>query len=532
MSRQQVLAALQKRGVPAHIAQGIAGNIAVESGFDPGINEISPVVPGSRGGFGLFQHTGPRRRALEAFAQQSGRPLADIDTQIDFALQELQTTERGAADALFKTQTAEDAARVFSERFLRPGVPHLDRRIAAATGGDVSGGSGTPSLLGSGGDDMANGQQRRGGLLGLLSGNQPQTGQTPGIVPEQGARRQGGLLGEGGVLGPDRRDRLILALEGMTLNPNVALQQTAAQGIQQRAQQRQTTQQRSQTGEFLRQRGHEDLAKAVETGAIPAQVAVQTALAPPPDDRTALIKNFEFARQNGFQGSFEDYLGITKGGTTVNIAGEPQVGTIPPGFQLEKDDETGAFRMTPIPGGPADTEAQEIAQAAAAALETGEIKRSVVDDQIDLALKLMDRKGALDLPEAGIVGAALAGLGVNQEAVDLKNTLAGIQATVAFDTLQKMREASKTGGALGAVSERELDLLISSYGALQQSTSPEILRNNLQTVKRIMGKIANDPVASRFLSGGSVPQATGQAQAPAAAPQGNGGGFVIRGRID
>ena len=352
---------------------------------------------------------------------------------------------------------------------------------------------------------MANGQQRSGFLARQRQG--------------------GGLLGEGGILSPDRRDRLVLGLEGMTLNPNQALQAAAAQGIQQRATQRQTTKQRNQTGEFLRQRGREDLAAAVESGALPAQAAVQIALSPPADDRTALIKNFEFARQNGFEGSFEDYLGATKGGTTVNIAGEPQVGTIPPGFQLEKDEETGAFRMTPITGGPADRESQEIAAAASAALSQGEIKRSVVDDQIDTALKLMDRKGALDLPEAGIVGSALAGLGVNQEAVDLKNTLAGIQATVAFDTLQKMREASKTGGALGAVSERELDLLISAYGALQQSTSPELLRKNLGTIKSVMGKIANDPVASRFIGGsGGQP-----------APQGGGdqgGGFVIRGRVD
>lgn len=299
MARQQVLEALQRRGIPAHIAQGIAGNIAVESGFDPGINEISPVVPGSRGGFGLFQHTGPRRRALEAFAQQSGRPLADIDTQIDFALQELQTTERAAGEALLQTQTPEEAARVFSERFLRPGTPHLERRIAAATGGDVSGGAGAPSLLGSEGDDMANGQQRRGGLLGLLGGTQPQQGRTPGIVPEQGGQREGGLLGEGGFLSPDRRDRLILALEGLTLNPNQSLQQMASQGIQGRQQQRQAQQKANQTGEFLRQRGRDDLAEAVESGAVTPAAAVNVALSPPKPPGTKVVNGRLVDEQTG-----------------------------------------------------------------------------------------------------------------------------------------------------------------------------------------------------------------------------------------
>lgn len=210
---------------------------------------------------------------------------------------------------------------------------------------------------------------------------------------------------------------------------------------------------------------------------------------------------------------------IGGGGVEVNLPGQPQIGTIPTGQQLIEDPTTGAFRLENIPGG-----ALEQAEAAAAAkAETGaglgEIKRSVVDDQIDTALELMEQKGVLDFPEAGIIGSALGSMGINQEAVDLKNTLAGIQATVAFDTLQKMREASKSGGALGSVSERELDLLISAYGALQQSTSAPLLRKNLNTVKRIMGKIANDPVASQFISRDNQ-------------PAGGAGGFVIRGRVD
>lgn len=522
MAQAEVIQGLLQRGIPPHIAAGIAGNIAVESRFDPGINEISPLVPGSRGGFGLFQHTGPRRRALEAFAQQRGVPVNDLNTQLDFALHELQTTEKAAGEALFKAQTPEEAARVFSEKFLRPGIPHLDRRISAAR--SIFGGGGDAGLLGGettpqgGRDNMAN------GLGGLLGGGR-QSGQPGGI------RAEGGLLGEGGLLSPDRRDRLILALQGMTLNPNQGLQQAALQGIQGRQQQRQTREQANRTAEFLRQRGRDDLAGAVESGAIPAQAAVQAALAPPEDTSTALQKNFQFFKSLGM--SDEEALGAVRSGTTVNIEGQPQVGTIPPGFQLTKDPESGALRMEPIPGGPAAQQQQEAAQADVKRQEQGEIKRSVVSDQVDRALGLMEKKGALDiLPEAGIVGGALAGLGINQEAVDLQNTLASIQSAVAFDTLQKMREASKTGGALGAVSERELDLLISAYGGLQQSSSPEMLRRNLETVKRIMGKIESDPVASSFLSGGG--QTGGQATAPAATPSQPQaqGGFVVRGRID
>jgi len=120
---------LVQRGLPLHIAQGFVGNMGVESGFDPGINEISPLVEGSRGGYGLYQLTGPRRRQYEEYARQRGVELASVDAQLDFLMHELATTESRAFGRIQAAQTPEEAARLVSEAFLRPGIPHLDRRI-------------------------------------------------------------------------------------------------------------------------------------------------------------------------------------------------------------------------------------------------------------------------------------------------------------------------------------------------------------------------------------------------------------------
>ena len=43
---------------------------------------------------------------------------------------ELQNTEAAASGKLMGAETAQDAARIYSESFLRPGVPHMDRRLA------------------------------------------------------------------------------------------------------------------------------------------------------------------------------------------------------------------------------------------------------------------------------------------------------------------------------------------------------------------------------------------------------------------
>jgi len=71
---------------------------------------------------------------------------------------------------------------------------------------------------------------------------------------------------------------------------------------------------------------------------------------------------------------------------------------------------------------------------------------------------------------------------VGGEARTLRNQIKVIQANLGFDELTAMRAASKTGGALGQVSERELDLLVSAKQALDQGGDDEVLRDNLLKV--------------------------------------------------
>jgi len=74
---------------------------------------------------------------------------------------------------------------------------------------------------------------------------------------------------------------------------------------------------------------------------------------------------------------------------------------------------------------------------------------------------------------------ALFGMIPGTGAYDQKATIETLQADAAFSTLQRMRDASKTGGALGNVSERELDLLMGAVGNLKIGQSEEQFRNNL-----------------------------------------------------
>jgi len=104
---------LISKGVSDKHAKGMLANIQSESGFDAGINEKNPTVKGSRGGYGLFQHTGPRRRHLEKFA---GKDVSNWKKQVDFALSEGDTKRYLSK----KFDSSDDAAKWFMVNWERP----------------------------------------------------------------------------------------------------------------------------------------------------------------------------------------------------------------------------------------------------------------------------------------------------------------------------------------------------------------------------------------------------------------------------
>jgi len=116
-----------------------------------------------------------------------------------------------------------------------------------------------------------------------------------------------------------------------------------------------------------------------------------------------------------------------------------------------------------------------------------------------------DTTGVMQYTRGGLPGA------LGGDARTLRQAVKSLQANLGFDTLQQMRAASKTGGALGQVSERELDLLVNAVEALDIEGDPEVLRENLLKVvthyenyKREIEKMKN-----------AMRQEAGQAPAPA-----------------
>jgi len=112
-------------------AAGAVGQLGQESSGFSTLQETNPLISGSRGGFGYAQWTGPRRKQFEAWSQENGLDPTSYEANYGFLKNELMNTPEGAVlDALRKAPDAQSAGRIFTDQFLRPGIPHYDSRDA------------------------------------------------------------------------------------------------------------------------------------------------------------------------------------------------------------------------------------------------------------------------------------------------------------------------------------------------------------------------------------------------------------------
>ena len=203
---------------------------------------------------------------------------------------------------------------------------------------------------------------------------------------------------------------------------------------------------------------------------------------------TSMQQNFEYARKQGFDGSFTDFISATRQSTVERA---------PQGYKVTDDGN-----LQPIPGGPADPktiadtesakktaafEAKRVemfpkAQSAFKALETNS---ETVINTID---KAMEQIGPWTTGYANLL---LSGL-PQTDARDLERNLETIKANIGFDRLQQMRDNSPTGGALGQVSEFENRLLQAVQGSLDPTQTTTQLKENLSRVRELYKATLDD----------------------------------------
>jgi peptidoglycan hydrolase-like protein with peptidoglycan-binding domain len=122
-------------------AAAIIGNLMVETGNFRSLQEISPLVEGSRGGYGIAQWTGPRRVAYESWAEQNGLPLDSYEANYGFLKEELTNRQAGSIESMGRNtitrlreiEDLDAASLAVRKGYLRPDprYAHQDRRDAS-----------------------------------------------------------------------------------------------------------------------------------------------------------------------------------------------------------------------------------------------------------------------------------------------------------------------------------------------------------------------------------------------------------------
>lgn len=180
------------------------------------------------------------------------------------------------------------------------------------------------------------------------------------------------------------------------------------------------------------------------------------------------------------------------GGNNVNVNSEGGVyGKPGEGYSWVYDD-AGNVQMEDVPGSPGDKRPKRVPLFGgdAAAAEAVNMKKlfsetrrtSTVITDIDRIIDIAENP---DNPTIfGIAGKADS-FRPGSPAADAYGLLDGIKSLLSTGALQEMRDASKNGGAVGSVTEKELDILESTYGKLDPyGMSEDAFIFNLKRVQR------------------------------------------------
>ena len=208
--------------------------------------------------------------------------------------------------------------------------------------------------------------------------------------------------------------------------------------------------------------------------------------AAPKDDRTALIKNYEFAAAQGFPGTITEYQQLVSPGQTIEIntgAETSRFGAAPKGtvWALDEngnnimEDTPGSDRQRPVTlplaGTPAEGRALEVAAGGAA--NQGSIDKAT--DSIALIDSIIESPAL-----AGITGMLQGNLPpITQAGTDLSvkvNQLQGQAFLQAFESLK--------GG--GSISEREGAAATDAIARLNRAQSTEAYTAALKDLKAIL----------------------------------------------
>jgi membrane-bound lytic murein transglycosylase B len=374
------------------------------------------------------------------------------------------TAKELGVDPTDPAQNLEGAARYMKQQLDRFGDPALALAAYNAGPSRVAKANGVPNIT----ETQNYVAKILGGKGGAAMAQEPQK-QPQGLL--------GGLLGGqgiGGALGmsEDFRDRLAMGImAGSDPRQFAPLIQQRAAGMKERKVASRAKAQANATADYLEKIGQADIANLLRQGGIDAKTALAAGTSKTKE--TADIQEYRLAQSQGYKGTFEAWQQLGKKKT--------EFGTIPVGYQLVEGvtpDGQPTYQMVPVEGSPAYIEEQERRRKQAKKGEGGDI----------MATNVLQTAGrARNLTSGWTVGYGqlLAGLPAT-DAREIKAEVDALQAIASSENLNRMRQESPTGGALGNVSDADIKLLKDKSGALDPMSKPEVFAKQLDEYELLL----------------------------------------------
>lgn len=216
----------------------------------------------------------------------------------------------------------------------------------------------------------------------------------------------------------------------------------------------------------------------------------------PPPEAPSSVREWEYYSQLGSPEQ-QRYLEMKRGGNLYDVGNVPYYRQ-PGGLtsQLAAPEEVSGYmagqeREKVLARGAAEAELEAPKAEERAVKTLGDIDR--------VMNAVAEAEEGVSFMTTGALG-ALTGKFAGTPAYDLRKKIVEIKANIGFTELQKMREASPTGGALGQVAVQELEALQATLGSLDANQSEMQLRRNLNKVYEHYSRWRELVEASRMMN--------------------------------
>lgn len=207
------------------------------------------------------------------------------------------------------------------------------------------------------------------------------------------------------------------------------------------------------------------------------------------EDLTTAAQNYQYLLGQGMAPE-QALERAFSGGQTINVGGNNDIGTIPAGKMVTRDENGNVTGMVDIPGGPTALEAEQAedrqgVQAASDAEQAGTM--------LGVASQVRDIIENADQPTTGTNSRPFA-LHSGTPAGRIRALVVPLQSGVALNAMMRLKAASAQGATgFGAMNQQELGLLINEIGALNpDTTEPDIFLDTLGRIENRYKRVIED----------------------------------------